>query len=77
MSSTRTLAARFDATQACSGLTPRPCNSMAKSVPPLEWDGLPLVIETDGESAWAALDYAVEQLDANTPEGRAMALATA
>ena len=36
---------------------------------------LPVVIELDGEPAWIAWDYAVRMLEANTPDGRAKALA--
>ena len=36
---------------------------------------LPVVIELDGEPAWIAWDYAVRTLEANTPDGRAKALA--
>jgi len=36
---------------------------------------LPLVIELDGDPAWLAWDCAVREQEANTPDGRAMALA--
>ena len=36
---------------------------------------LPVVIELEGEPAWIAWDYAVKTQDANTPDGRAKALA--
>lgn len=35
----------------------------------------PVVVETEGESAWAAWDESVRKLDRLTPEGRAQALA--
>lgn len=50
--------------------------SQGASLPPVLFDPLPepLVIETDGDSAWLAWDSAVRDNEANTAEGRALAL---
>jgi hypothetical protein len=46
-----------------------------KPLEPLKLIPEPLVIETEGDSAWLCWDAAVRELDKNTPDGRAMALA--
>ncbi len=55
-------------------LTPHAA-SQQTALPAFSWFDEPLVIETEGESAWAAWDAVVREQDRNTPDGRAARLA--